>query len=569
MREDAPEASFLRKEPCPECGSRDNLARYSDGHGFCFGCDHYEPASDADDRASAASHESKRRMTDMISGEYAAIPKRGLTKETCERYGYRIGTYRGGPCHIAPYHDASGRQVGQKIRYIQDGKKAFTWLGDPKSAGLFGQRLAQSGGKMVVITEGEIDAMSVSQALGNKWPVVSIPNGASGAVRDLSPHVGWLSKYDKIVLLFDADEPGQKAIEAAVRIFPPGKAHVATLPDSFKDPSDMLQANRSADLTRAVWDARVYRPDGIKSVSDLRLKAMTPTTWGLPWPWRTLTERTYGILRRYMYGWGAGVGSGKTTTFKQLMLSAMRPDLLEDHSGLVDGSGQPIAIPPPRKVGCIFFEENPAKTLRTLAGMAIGVRVNKPDVPVDEAELQAAIDSFDGLLFAVDTFGARDWDAVKAHILHLVLSEGVLDVFLDPLTALVANEEDERRALDSIMADLSGLVEAHNFTLHYISHLTTPAGTPHEEGGRVMEKHFTGSRALARWSHAMFGLERNKQEPDSPTVLRGLKDREHGEAVGPLLGLSFHPVTGRMIEVDLPDGDSDNPFKNESTHGDI
>ncbi len=32
-------------EPCPKCGSRDNLGRYDDGSGFCFGCRHYEPPS--------------------------------------------------------------------------------------------------------------------------------------------------------------------------------------------------------------------------------------------------------------------------------------------------------------------------------------------------------------------------------------------------------------------------------------------------------------------------------------------------------------------------------------------
>ncbi len=42
----------------------------------------------------------------------------------------------------------------------------------------------------------------------------------------------------------------------------------------------------------------------------------------------------------------------------------------------------------------------------------------------------------------------------------------------------------------------------------------------------MLEKHFTGSRAIARWSHAMIGLERDKQKPDNPTTVRGLKDRE-------------------------------------------
>lgn len=35
-------AHFVKHEPCPKCGSRDNLARYSDGAAYCFGCHYVE-----------------------------------------------------------------------------------------------------------------------------------------------------------------------------------------------------------------------------------------------------------------------------------------------------------------------------------------------------------------------------------------------------------------------------------------------------------------------------------------------------------------------------------------------
>lgn len=568
MTSDPDEGSVcIAKEPCPQCGSRDNLARYSDGHAYCFspGCGHRERADGSPERHP---QQQRSRMELLQGGVIEAIPNRGLTKETCARYGYRVGEYRGGKCHIAPYYDDAGTLVAQKVRFKENGEKAFVFPGDPRAAGLFGQRLARDAGKMVVITEGELDALSVSQALGNNWPALSLPKGAGNAAKDIARHVSWLSRFDKVVLCFDMDDPGRKAVEQCVPLFPPGKVHVATLPDGFKDANEMIVANRSKELADAVFGARVYRPDGVRTVSQLKAGAMKTPGWGLPWPWRSFTEANYGIRRRELYGWGAGVGSGKTTTMKQLMLTAMRPELLEPHDGLVDWRGNAIPIPEPRKIGTILFEENPEKTLRTLAGMAIGKRVLKPDVPYDEAELEAAMDSFDDLLFAFDTFGAKDWTTIKSYILHLVLSEGVKDVFLDPVTALVAMADDERRELDLVMAELSGLVETHDFTLHYVSHLTTPDGKPHEEGGRVMEKHFTGSRALARWTHNMIGLERDKQNRDAPTVLRGLKDREHGEAVGPLLGLTFDRETGRMVECPLP-SEGGKPFKDETQHGDI
>ena len=32
------ESEFIRHEPCPDCGSSDALAIYTDGHTFCFSC---------------------------------------------------------------------------------------------------------------------------------------------------------------------------------------------------------------------------------------------------------------------------------------------------------------------------------------------------------------------------------------------------------------------------------------------------------------------------------------------------------------------------------------------------
>ncbi len=40
--EELAQSEFVRHEPCPACGSEDNLARYTDGHAYCFGCGHLE-----------------------------------------------------------------------------------------------------------------------------------------------------------------------------------------------------------------------------------------------------------------------------------------------------------------------------------------------------------------------------------------------------------------------------------------------------------------------------------------------------------------------------------------------
>jgi twinkle protein len=454
--------------------------------------------------------------------------------------------------------DAAGRVVAQKLRYAD---KTFEWLGDQKDAlPLFGQALWRDAGKMVVVTEGEIDAMSVAQAQGLKWPVVSLPNGAQSAVKSIAAAADWLERFERVVLMFDMDEPGRAAAEAAARVLTPGKVFIAKLP--LKDANEMVQAGRSAELVNIPWDAQSYRPDGIIRVSDDIEAALVPPTFGLPWPWRSLTEATYGIRRGELYGYGAGVGVGKTTLFKQIALSTMLPHLNADHDGL----DLPSDALNPRRIGTLFLEEPPKKTLRTLAGMIVGKRIHIPGVDFDTSEVEAAMRSLEPYLFRYRHFGAKDWDGIKDVIRYMVLGEGIKDVFLDHLTALIATAEDDRKALDEIMADLASLVEQHEFTLHFISHLTTPTGTAHEEGGRVLEKHFTGSRAIARWSHNLFALERNKQEPDEPTTFRVLKERETGDAQGFRFGLGYDRSTGLFQEVAL---ESEGGFKDETRSNDF
>jgi twinkle protein len=482
-----------------------------------------------------------------FDAEIEAIPNRGLTRDTAERFNYQVGTWRfqdkdtgewrSSRAHFAPFYDETGRLVAWKVRYKDQGEKKFAWTGEPKAAGLFGQNVSRDSGKMIVVTEGEIDALSVSQAQGNKWPVVSVPNGAHNAKKDLAKHVDWLEGFEKIILAFDNDDAGRQAVEDCALLFTPGKVYDCRLP--LKDANEMIKAGRSKELVDAIWGAKAYRPDGIRSVADLREEARKPVEWGLAWPFETLTHATYGIRRGEVYTFGAGVGVGKTELFKDIIDKTVS-----------DG----------RPAGVLFLEENAAHTLKVLAGKRVNRVFHIPDVPYDQADLDDAIDQLDGKVFIYDHFGAKDYDDIKARIRFMVQGLGVKDVFLDHLTALVAGVDDERRSLDFIMADLAGLAQQLDFTLYLISHLTTPDGKPHEEGGRVFERHFTGSRAIARWSHFMFALERNKQDTDGVTTFRILKDRYTGRSTGLTFGLRYDLEKGRLEEAPLPDG----PFKDES-----
>lgn len=476
----------------------------------------------------------------LIEGEVKALAKRGITEETCRKFGYRVGTYSDGrPVQIAPYQTTDGEVVAQKIRFAN---KDFKFLGETKKAGLFGQHLWRDGGKMVVITEGEIDAMSVSQLQSNKWPVVSIPNGAQGAAKSVAGELEWLNKFEKVVIMFDGDKPGREAAKEVASILPPGKAFIATI-DGFKDANEALVAGQGSRVIDAMWNAKAFRPDGIVDVAAVEERALSAVAFsGLSWPWKSLDRLTYGRRRGELYGWAGGTGMGKTTCFKQVQ------------AHLLATQDTPI--------GVIALEEPPHHTIKTLAGVIDGVRYHVPGVEYDKDKLAATVRSLQGRVYLYDHFGAATFETIVEKMRYMRHSLGVRDFFLDHLTALAATMgDDERKAIDTMMAELSALTIELDCTIDYISHLTTPEGKAHEEGGRVQERHLRGSRAIAYWSHFIFALEGNKQDVDAPRRLRVLKDRFTGDSNGLVIGLKYDKSTGRMVEVPL---DEDSPFGDAS-----
>lgn len=534
-------AKFVRHEPCDACGSSDALARYDDGSAHCFSCKRTIRAGAAP--APAASPFGKKQPRSLITdGKVRALVKRGITEETCRFMSYQVGEYGGEPVHIANYW-RDGKIVAQKIRTAD---KKFKVLGDGKNLPFFGQQLWRGGGRRLVITEGEIDALTVSQLFNNRWPVVSLPNGASSAARSCSQEIEFLNGFDEVVLAFDMDEPGRKAAKEVAALLPPGKAKIAHLP--AKDPNEALIQGKLKELNAALWEAKPYRPDGVIGVDAIIERAVAPVERGLAWPWPTLTKYTYGRRRSEVYGLGGGTGCGKTDVFKELVAHVVTVDKLP--------------------AGVFFLEEPVHHTIKTLAGKIDGIRYHVPGVEYDPAKLRETIKSLDGKVYLYDHFGAMDWATIKEKIRYMVRALGIRDIFLDHLTALAATiEDDERKAIDKIMAEIAALAQELDCTIYYISHLTTPEGKPHEEGGRVHEKHFRGSRSISYWTHFIFAIERNKQDPDSPSVFRVLKDRYTGDANGVCFGLRYDRTTGRTTECELPvEDDEETPkFRNRQT----
>ena len=510
--------------PCPDCGSSDALSINDDGWGHCFACEKRTPP---DDRKPTTPTKAKR-MTDLLTDlEFVDLPKRGLTVFTCKKFGYGVTQYKEQRWQVAPYYK-DGELVAQHIR---NSSKDFKWLGNSKEVELFGQHLWRDKGKLVVITEGEIDCMTVSQLQGNKWPVVSIPSGSNSAKASIQRNLEWLEGFDSVVLMFDMDEAGRKAVKDCANIFTPGKCKVASLP--LKDANEMLMADRGAEVIDAIWGAKTYRPDGVVSGADtwdivMREEALV----GNPYPWANVNNFLNGIRRGELVTVTAGSGIGKSLFCREVAYHLLKEG---------------------ETVGYVALEENIRRTVLGFMSIEVGRPLHISRSGVEEDVLKQAWDATagSGHLYLYDHFGSSDSDNLINRIRYLAHGCGCRWIVLDHISIVVSGigEGDERRLIDNTMTKLRCLVEETGVGMILVSHLRRPTGDKgHEDGHTTSLSQLRGSAAIAQLSDIVIGLERNQQSEDANrTTVRILKNRYTG-VTGIAGELCYVPDTGRLLE---------------------
>ena len=299
------ESEFVRHAPCEECGSSDAKAIYSDGHTYCFSC---QTRTSPDGQ-----HTHKMTTNAQLKGYADQLPKRGISERVCEKYK----VYRDGNTLRFHYYSRDGLLLGAKVKTLD---KQFSYEGETDGS-FFGQHLFPSKGKRVVITEGELYALSLHECFPT-WPHVSLPTGAAGAKKACQRNLEWLQGYDEIVLWFVDDEPGRQAVKAAASVLPPNKVKIAKAIGDYKDASDALQANDFNAIERAVYDAKPYRPDGIvdgQSIYELVTTPNPPSNH--EYPVEGLNKLLHGIRYGELVTITAGSGIGKSSFCRELATS--------------------------------------------------------------------------------------------------------------------------------------------------------------------------------------------------------------------------------------------------------
>ena len=461
----------------------------------------------------------------FIGGHVEAIPDRRISSDICAKFNYRVGTLNGRPVHIAPLYNEKNQVVAQKIRFTD--QKDFRVIGDISKAGLFGQNLFKAGGKKIIITEGEIDALSYAQTCEGKWPVVSIPNGVGSALGSVKKSIGYLESFESIVVFFDNDAPGQKAAREVAELFKPGTVQIAKAPVGYKDLNDLLVAGKLSEINSLVWNSAIYRPDGIVCGKDILKLLSKPLEKGYTYPWESLNKRLHGMRPREIVTLCAGSGIGKSHVASEIAYN--------------------IVINHKLKVGYIALEESVQRSALRFLGLYMHRPVHIPGFEMNQAEIQESFTRVldDGLLYFYDSFGSIDDNNLMSKMRYLVNGCGCKFLILDHLSIVVSaldSSIDERRAIDRIMTNLRSFTEETGAGLLLVSHLKRPSGVGHEEGGAVTLAQLRGSAAIAQLSDIVIGLERDQQanslDERNSLVFKILKNRFTG-ITGPACTMKF------------------------------
>jgi len=535
-------------KPCPSCGGSDPVSINEDGTAKCFSCDTFFKDYESAMGGNVADFSSFKRSNDNASFSenksfYHALTDRSISLETAKKYGVRSVKDEKGDIieHHYPAY-INNEEVATKIRRPN---KVFGWSGSPKGTGLFGQQIAQAGGKYITITEGECDAMAAYELLGSKWPVVSVKNGAQGAVKDVQENLEFLESFDTVVISFDNDKPGREASKKVARILKPGKAKILSLPTEFKDPNEMLRLGHHKAYVTAWWASKLYTPSGILNVSEERENyKKRERKESIPYPWQGLNDKLEGLRQGELITLTGGTGLGKSSVTREL-----------EH-WLITNTND--------KVGVIALEEDWRRTVDGILSIEANARLHIDSVRAQFSEEE--IDNFFNVLYDGQNknrvyvhahLGMNDVDSVFSKLRFMAMGLECKWIVFDHLHMLLSmtTDGDERRNIDSIMHNFRTLVEETGVGLILVSHLRRIDGNRgHENGIETGLNHLRGSQSIAQLSDCVISLERNQQSEDpieaSTTRVRVLKSRYTGD-VGLATHLFYDKDSGRLAELEM------------------
>src|SRR5690606_30966877 len=229
------------------------------------------------------------------------------------------------------------------------------------------------------------------------------------------------------------------------------------------DVNDCLIQGKSRAVYQAIqFNAAKPKNTRLVNARDLFQDAKKAPEWGVPWPWKHVTEATRGIRLGETIYIGAAPKMGKSEVVNALA------------AHFITEVGWKVMLAKP--------EEANVKSVRLVAGKIAGAAFNDPKIPFDDEKYEQATEVIGDNLYLINLYQHLGWETLKADIRESA-SEGCKAIFIDPITNLVngLDAATQNTKLQEIAQELSAMALDLNIVIFIFCHLRNPDSGPSHE----------------------------------------------------------------------------------------
>lgn len=426
------------------------------------------------------------------------------------------------PCY-APGKD--GGLVNCKflaVKRDEKGKKITRQEGGCAPA-LFGWQVIEDGAREVLISEGEVDAMTWYQ---EGFPALSVPMG-SGNDQWIDYEWDNLEQFDSIYLCYDETKDGQEGAKRVAKRLGVHRCLMVRLKD-HKDPNEALQQGKPRSyFSSAVASAKPLSPASIKSPGQFREKVHNrfyPKDNVEPGYFPPLFHKRLGLRPGELTLWTGIAGHGKSILLNQISIGAML-------------AGNKVAIG--------SMEMKGEQTLQKMICQSENTVLPLPHV------IDAVLDWLCNKLWVYDLMGSVGAALVLELMQYSFARHGVNFYVIDSLMKCGINSEDYE-AQRSFLNDLSSFAKETNSHVNLVAH----ARKGRDEGNAPGKLDVKGSSDIINQADNILVTWRNKEKEElrhdgviTETQEQGMPDaivwcnkqRESGEEFKQRLGFKKGP----------------------------
>lgn len=260
---------------------------------------------------------------------------RGISEPIAREYKITTGN-KDKNVMVFPFYDENNVLTFikyRKLNYVKGRDKNKEWCESGAEPILFGMAQCDTNLKRLIVTEGQLDSLSVASAGFRN--AVSVPTGQSG-FGWVKRCYEWMDNFDEIIIFGDNEHGHITLVDGFVKHFGQKKLKVVRSEDYLgeKDANDILQKYGTVAIKDCIDNAQEILVTAVKKLADVEavdLESLEHIRTGL----YELDKRIGGIYMGQVVVLTGKRGEGKSTLASQIIANAL------DQS---DNDGQPYSV---------------------------------------------------------------------------------------------------------------------------------------------------------------------------------------------------------------------------------